>query len=161
MDSIYLSVRNQGQYTLSKLTLTSNTLTKLVINAGVFVEESSTGDEFIYADMSNGHLMRQNSLSETQSIVDLLALNAAPIQRGMMITNEWLYYIVRSVKGPQLMRYHLSNNKAELYTQLPKGSVVTQIGGKEEPFVIFDLLNQDESQIILLETINDDLQTTQ
>jgi DNA-binding winged helix-turn-helix (wHTH) protein/Tol biopolymer transport system component len=154
MDAIYLSVKEQGQYTLTKLNLAQNKLIKLVINAGVYVEESITGNEITYIDMSNGHLMRRNSLAETYSIANLRTLNAALLQGGIMHTKDWLYYIVYADQGPKIMRYNLSAGNKELFAQLPIGSIITQIGGKESPYVIYDVLHEDKSQIILLENVN-------
>ena len=154
MDAVYLSIKEQGQYTLSKLDLTQNKLIKLVINAGVYVEESITGNEITYVDMSNGQLMTRNSIAETYSIANLRALNAAPIQGGILQTKYWLYYVVHTEQGPKVMRYHLATGDTELYAQLPIGSIITQIGGKETPFVIYDILLEDKSQIILLEKEN-------
>ncbi len=150
--SIYVSVLEQKQYTLAVVDLSDGKLTKLVVNAGGFVKEPTDGNGLIYVDMSNGQLMRTNALSETKRIVDLLSLNVASIPRGLMLTEQWLYYVVFADEGPRVMRYELSSSEVSLYVQLPKGSVVTQLGGEDKPFVIFDRLIEDESKIILLES---------
>ena len=154
MNSIYLSIKDQEQYTLTKLSLAEGKLIKLVINAGVYAEESITGNEITYVDMSNGHLMRQDSSAQTYSIANLSTLNAALVQGGIMLTKDWLYYVVYTRQGPKIMRYNLSSGHKEQFAQLPVGSIVTQIGGKESPYVIYDILREDKSQIILLEKVN-------
>ena len=154
MNSIYLSIKDQEQYTLTKLSLAEGKLIKLVINAGVYAEESITGNEITYVDMSNGHLMRQDSSAQTYSIANLSTLNAALVQGGIMLTKDWLYYVVYTRQGPKIMRYNLSSGHKEQFVQLPVGSIVTQIGGKESPYVIYDILREDKSQIILLEKVN-------
>ena len=154
MNSIYLSIKDQEQYTLTKLSLAEGKLIKLVINAGVYAEESITGNEITYVDMSNGHLMRQDSSAQTSSIANLSTLNAALVQGGIMLTKDWLYYVVYTRQGPKIMRYNLSSGHKEQFVQLPVGSIVTQIGGKESPYVIYDILREDKSQIILLEKVN-------
>ncbi len=151
-DTLYVSVLEQKQYTLAMIDLSNGKLTKLVVNAGGFVKEPTDGNGLIYVDMSNGQLMRTNSLSETKRIVDLLSLNVASIPRGLMLTEQWLYYVVLADEGPRVMRYELSSSEVSLYAQLPKGSVVTQLGGEDKPFVISDRRIEDESKIILLES---------
>lgn len=151
-ETLYVSVLEQKQYTLAMIDLSNGKLTKLVVNAGGFVKEPTDGNGLIYVDMSNGQLMRTNSLSETKRIVDLLSLNVASIPRGLMLTEQWLYYVVLADEGPRVMRYELSSSEVSLYAQLPKGSVVTQLGGGDKPFVIFDRRIEDESKIILLES---------
>ncbi|ABE56595.1 transcriptional regulatory protein-like protein [Shewanella denitrificans OS217] len=150
-ENIIYSYISDGQYTLSSFNIKSNQHTKIAMNAGMYAKEQTKNNDLIYVNMSSGHLMSQNKYAEAKSIVNLFELNAETFPRGLMLTSDWLYYVVKYEKNSQVMRYNLNTKKVEFFYQLPKNSVVTQIGGDGHPFIIYDHLIEDNAQIILLE----------
>ena len=85
-------------------------------------------------------------------LADLQALNALIVLHTLMLNGEHFYYVSQAASGSKVMMFNLTSKQITEVFQLPKSSVVTDIGvnDQSQPYVIYDRQGGDQSRIVLL-----------
>ena len=144
--TIYFSSLVDEQYRLSRFNIEDQRVEHLALNAGVFVQYRDK--HRFYFNLKNHTVMRENAKGEGDTIADLSGLNAVIAANTIAMDETNVYFVRRQQAKQELVQLELNSSQLKVIEQIPYDAIVTKVGVDTAPYVIYDLLKEDVSQLI-------------
>jgi DNA-binding winged helix-turn-helix (wHTH) protein len=148
--SLYMSGMEQGEYHLYQYQLGSDDLRRIRLNAGSLFHQGQAGETYFY-DMAAGKLVVRHADGTTLPLPILGKMQGAPLPHQITLLGEQLYYLAEGAGGGVLRALSLQTGADEEVFSLPEGAFVTQIGLRQQPFVLYDRQVREMTWLVLAE----------
>lgn len=145
---IWVSIHENTQKVLAVLDVTSKKLNRKKIGAGVIAVVSN--GEFYFIDISKQSLMKESELGEVEIIADLTAYEPFLESGTIAIQQTSVYFISQQGNEQKLVSFNWSTKTFSQHLDIPAEAIATDVGVEPQPYVIFDKLVRDETNLVLV-----------
>jgi DNA-binding winged helix-turn-helix (wHTH) protein/Tol biopolymer transport system component len=145
---IWVSIHENTQNVLAVLDVTSKKLNRKKIGAGVIAVVSN--GEFYFIDISKQSLMKESELGEVEIIADLTAYEPFLESGTIAIQQTSVYFISQQGNEQKLVSFNWSTKTFSQHLDIPAEAIATDVGVEPQPYVIFDKLVRDETNLVLV-----------
>lgn len=145
---IWVSIHENTQNVLAVLDVTSKKLNRKKIGAGVIAVVSN--GEFYFIDISKQSLMKESELGEVEIIADLTAYEPFLESGTIAIQQTSVYFISQQGNEQKLVSFNWSTKTFSQHLDIPVEAIATDVGVEPQPYVIFDKLVRDETNLVLV-----------
>lgn len=145
---IWVSIHENTQKVLAVLDVTSKKLNRKKIDAGVVALVSN--GEFYYMDINKQSLMKESELGEVEIIADLSAYEPFLESGTIAIEQTSVYFISQKINEQKLVSFDWSTKEFSQHLDIPVAAIATHVGVEPQPYVIFDKLVRDETNLVLV-----------